>query len=174
VTADRSWLDARVEVRDSAIEGQGLFARAPIAAGEMVMRLGGREVDEAEMRRIEASGERYSAVQVDEGRHLLMAWDDPASRGNHSCEPNLWILDATTIAARRAIEAGDELTTDYATVTTSEAWAMSCACGSAGCRRFVRGTDWRLPELQVRYRGHFAPFIQRRIEALDEGDRQTP
>ncbi|MQA00444.1 MAG: SET domain-containing protein-lysine N-methyltransferase, partial [Dehalococcoidia bacterium] len=152
------------------IEGRGLFARASIAAGEAVSRLGGRLVDDPSMRAValEASraGGRYSALQVDEGLHLLMAWDDPASRGNHSCDPNLWMAGATTSVARRDIEAGEEVTTDYALFTADEAWSMPCACHSAACRGTVRGSDWRRPELQARYRGHFTPFLERRIEAI--------
>jgi hypothetical protein len=29
----------------------------------------------------------------------------------------------------------------------------------------VSGDDWKLPELQKRYEGHFSPYIQRRIDA---------
>ena len=28
----------------------------------------------------------------------------------------------------------------------------------------MTGDDWKLPELQTRYAGHFSPYIQRRIE----------
>ena len=38
------WVHPTVAVERSAIEGRGLFATAPLAAGELVMRLGGRVV----------------------------------------------------------------------------------------------------------------------------------
>lgn len=165
----RSWLDPRIEARGSEIEGHGLFALEPIEAGEVVIRLGGRLVDDAEMAEVARSDPRYSAMQVDEERHLLMAWNDPGSRGNHSCDPNLWLAGTYELAARRRIEPGEELTTDYATMTADggddEAWAMPCGCGAATCRGEVSSADWRRPDLRERYRGHFAPFIERRIEA---------
>ena len=43
-----SWLDPRVVVAPSPIEGRGLFARAPIEAGEVVMRLGGEVLTDEE------------------------------------------------------------------------------------------------------------------------------
>jgi hypothetical protein len=45
----------------------------------------------------------------------------PGGRGaggaNHSCDSNLWMLDAHTMGARHDIMAGEDLTLDYALVT---------------------------------------------------------
>jgi hypothetical protein len=35
-SAPQPWLDPRIEIAASSIEGRGLFAREPIAAGEVV------------------------------------------------------------------------------------------------------------------------------------------
>ncbi len=43
---------------------------------------------------------------------------------------------------------------------------FECACGSAQCRGKVSGHDWMLPELQLRYRGSFSPYLAKRIAAL--------
>jgi uncharacterized protein len=40
---------------------------------------------------------------------------------------------------------------------------MDCRCGGTGCRGTVTGADWHRADLQARYRGHFSPFIERRI-----------
>jgi uncharacterized protein len=109
---------------------------------------------------------RYNAVQIDEGLHLV---EQPriteTRRGsiNHSCDSNLWMADEATVVTRRDVADGEELTVDYALFTTDPAWTMDCNCGSPVCRRLVRGHDWKLPEVQNRYRGHFSPFINRRI-----------
>ena len=60
----------------------------------------------------------------------------PVRYGNHGCAPNLWMEDAVTVVARRAVAAGEELTVDYATQTGTEAWRMTCRCGApaATCR----------------------------------------
>jgi hypothetical protein len=53
---------------------------------------------------------------------------------------------------------------DYALFTAQPGWAMHCRCGSPLCRHRVTGNDWKLAGLRERYRGHFSPFINDRIE----------
>jgi len=154
------WLSERAEPRTSPIEGFGLFATAPIASGEVVIRLGGRVIDGAALRALEPP---YSAVTLDEDAHLLIDPAHPVRYGNHGCDPNLWHLDATTIAARRAIAADEELTIDYATHTLAPWWSMPCRCGSPLCRGQVTGEDWRLGSLRAAYGEHWTPALLRRI-----------
>ena len=158
------WLHPAVEVRGSGIEGLGLFATAPLAAGEVVLSLGGRVIDEAALAGLAPP---YSSVTLDEGWHLLIDPDHPVRYGNHGCDPNLWHADATTLVARRAIPAGAELTIDYATHTGVEGWGMDCRCGAAGCRGRVTGADWRRAELQRAYGEHWTPALLRKIRGLD-------
>lgn len=162
----RSWLDPRVAVRRSPIAGLGWFATAAIAAGEVVARWGGTVITDADLialeARWEATGEPYSCAALAEGQHLLQAADDPLRYGNHSCDPNLWLRDATTEIARHDIAAGGGLTFDYA-LATATPWTMPCRCGSPLCRHTITGDDWRDPALQARYRGHFSPFVEARI-----------
>jgi uncharacterized protein len=154
------WLSPQVAVRRSPIDGLGLFAAVPLAAGTVVERLGGRLVDDA---RLAATPEPYSSVTVAEGRHLLLDPAHPVRYGNHSCDPNLWHLDAVTIALRRDVAAGEELTVDYATHTGVESWSMRCRCGAAGCRGMVSGRDWRLPALRAAYGEHWTPALLARM-----------
>jgi hypothetical protein len=157
------WLNPKLVVGVSTIEGHGLIARARIEAGEECCRLAGELMTDEEFERHIADREHYSALAIDEHLHLVQPDDDPTAKGNHSCDPNLWLADAVTIVARRSISEGDEATIDYALVTVDPAWRMPCNCGSALCRRVVAGDDWRLPVLRERYVGHWSPFIERRI-----------
>ena len=166
----RSWLDPRVAVRPSPIHGLGLFALAPLGLGEVVEVLGGSTLDDGEVRAMMERGERYDGLVLGPGRSLRIEPDDwPGIHGNHSCHPNLWMAGAVTVIARFEIPAGAELTVDYALYTVSEWWAMPCACGAALCHQVVTGSDWRLPELQARYGGHFVPEVARRIGSLSLG-----
>jgi uncharacterized protein len=158
----RCWVDPRIEARPSAIEGLGLFASAPIRRGEVVGILGGRVVDDEELARIVRSREKYNTSAISEGWNVLLADDELIARGNHSCDSNLWMRDAVTLEARSDIEIGEEVTIDYALQTAVE-WEMRCNCGSRLCRRVVRGSDWRMPDVQKRYAGHFSPFLNARI-----------
>lgn len=81
---------------------------------------------------------------------------------NHSCDPNTWFA-GDVLVTRRAIPAGEELTYDYA--TGSDDVTMMCHCETYRCRQMISGDDWRIPQLQQRYAGHWAPALQRLIDA---------
>jgi hypothetical protein len=51
---------------------------------------------------------------------------------------------AYTLAARRPIAAGDEVTSDYGTSTGEADFAMPWSCGSALCRGTITGNDWHV------------------------------
>ena len=109
----RYWTDLRTEVRPSEIQGQGLFAREPILAGEVVEIIGGTLMTQAEFETFLASAKRFNAVQIAEDMRLVERTEVTKARGgsvNHSCDPNLWMADEATVVARRDIGAGEELT----------------------------------------------------------------
>lgn len=165
------WVDGRLAVGPSGIDGRGLFATAPVAAGEVIIRLGGRLVDTAELDRLIAAANAGARPYVDtvtvfEDRHLVLPPGTIAHCGNHSCDPNAWFVGGYDIAARRDIAAGEEVTTDYATSSGGPGFAMTCRCGSALCRGRITGGDWRRPELQQRYGSHWTPALLQRITDL--------
>ncbi|MFD9541511.1 SET domain-containing protein [Streptomyces sp. NPDC060022] len=162
-----SWLIPSAEIHSSPIAGQGLYATVPIPAGTAVMLLGGTLIDDAAL---VALTPPYSSLTVEPGRHLLLDPAHPVRYGNHSCDPTLWHIDATTLTARRRLEPGEELTVDYATHTGYESWTMACRCGTPVCRGTVTGSDWRLPGLQRRYAGHWSPPLRDRIRTLAAED----
>jgi hypothetical protein len=166
-----SWADERIAVSASPLAGRGTFALAPIAAGEIVFVWGGIVFTEAGVRGGTAKPGTIAAV--DEGVYLASpadAADHPADFTNHSCDPNLWLAGAVTLVARRAISVGEEVTGDYAMWEAHESYvaAWRCHCASPLCRGRLTGRDWRLRDLQERYRGHFSPFINTRIVTMAE------
>jgi hypothetical protein len=158
-----SWLNPKLIVRESPIAELGLFAIAPVERSEQCCRLAGELMSDNRFRVHVAGRARYSALAVDERLHLVQSDDGPTTKGNHSCDPSMWLADSLTVVARRPITAGDEATIDYALLTVEPTWSMVCKCGSALCRELVTGEDWRLPGLRARYEGHWSPFIERRI-----------
>ena len=160
------WLDPRGAAGPSPIADTGLFATAPIVAGEVVMRLGGEVLTDDEFRDRTRHMDHYSGLAIDNGLNLLLPDDGPTNFGNHSRDSNLWMDDAVTVSARRDIAPGDGLTIDYALQTADLSWSMRCTCGSPVCCVSITNEDWHRPELQQRYAGHFSPFINRRIAAL--------
>lgn len=67
------WQHPDVAVRPSPIAGKGLFARAPIPAGTVVSRLGGRLAATAQLRELIATTDSYvDTIAVTEELHLVL------------------------------------------------------------------------------------------------------
>lgn len=151
----------------SVVEGRGLIAVAPIAAGEIVAIKGGHIVDTATMHGL-PERLRNTDVQIADGFHLValdLAEYEPVMLFiNHSCEPNVGFGGNIVLVAMREIEPGEELTTDYALFDDYEG-AMECRCRTPSCRGTIGGRDWQRPELQRRYGGYFSWYLQRKQAA---------
>ena len=167
----RTWTDPRIEFRTSRISGDGMFAREPIKKGETVCIVGGITMTDSEFATFQSTYSLYNSIQIDDHLHLV---EDPEitrhqeGSMNHSCDSSAWMDDEVTLVARRDIESGEEVTVDYALFTTQSNWMLDTR-GSPHCRRIITGDDWRRKDVQERYRNHFSPFINRRIEKLMKG-----
>jgi hypothetical protein len=160
------WIDPRLEVRDSAVHGRGLYARESMGSGEVALIWGGTVFSEADVQagRVQPG----TLTLVEEGLYLGDPIGQPGAdfHLNHSCDSNLWMRDALTLVTRDVVEEDEELTVDYALWETDPEWTIeACRCGSPRCRGRVTGRDWRLPELQARYGEHFSPVVLGRIRA---------
>jgi uncharacterized protein len=170
------WLHPDLEVRPSPIAQLGLFARAPIAADTVVSRVGGRLVSGAQLDALFADtaqrpGQPYiDTISVGDDLHLVLPPGQLNHFGNHSCDPNLWWIDVYTLAARRPISAGEEVTNDYGTSSAVAGFSMRCTCGSPLCRRTVTGRDWERADLQERYGDHWIPLLLDRIKQGRQAD----
>ena len=170
----QTWTDPRIEFRTSRISGYGMFAREPFKEGEVVCIVGGNAMTDSEFADFQAIHRNYNSIQIDENLHLV---EDPEvtrdleGSMNHSCDSNAWMGDEATLVARQDIQAGEEVTIDYALFTTQSNWMLDtrCRCGSPYCRRIITGDDWMREDVQERYRDHFSPFINRRIARLMKG-----
>ncbi len=109
-----------------------------------------------------------SEIQITDGLHLAALTEEEYEPVmlflNHSCDPNVGFAGNVVLVAMRKVAPDEELTTDYALFDTS-AGEIACACGASSCRHRVTGQDWQLPELQARYSGFFAWYLQRRIDS---------
>ena len=117
----------KVEVRDSAISGQGIFARALIREGDVVLAWSPKVLTAEEVERLPANEREHYTYP--EGNHVL--WMQPPERYvNHSCEPNTHVVGRSDVALRD-IHPGEEVTSDYVDL---EAEGFVCNCGSKICR----------------------------------------
>ena len=146
--------------------GHGSVVIEPIRAGETIAAFGGRCITRDELSLLSTSQQRRS-IQIDDTLFLAGSPEpEPADFVNHSCEPNCGMSGSVLIVALRDILIGEHLTYDYAMSDGSDYDEFECSCGSALCRGKVTGHDWMLPELQLRYRGYFSPYLSRRIADL--------
>jgi uncharacterized protein len=165
--AAQSYRSPKTVVKDSPIQGRGLFAREPIARGEIVAIKGGSIFDATTLRELSA---RLGPAEIQIGDGLFIGplaadeREDSMLFTNHSCEPNIGVQGQIVFVAMRDIEAGEELTHDWATID-DDTYEMRCRCGAGTCRGTITGQDWRRKELQERYRGYMSWYLQRKIDA---------
>jgi SET domain-containing protein len=145
-------MPSKIIRRNSKIHGQGVFATAPIKAGEEVVEYKGKLRSHAEV------DEEYGGH--DDGHTFLFILNDDyvidANIGgntarwiNHGCAPNCkaYVIgdesddprkDRVVIEALRDIAPGEELTYDYdiqveGPISAEERKLWACRCGAPNC-----------------------------------------
>jgi uncharacterized protein len=159
----------------SAIEGRGLVAIAPIAAGELVAIKGGHIVTTAALQSLPERLQN-SEIQIADGFHLVALEEaeyEPVMLFiNHSCEPNVGFAGNTVLVAMRHISPGEELTTDYVLFDDYDG-SMQCQCRTPSCRGTIDGRDWQRPELQSKYGSYFSSYLLSRVACQPGADEGT-
>ncbi len=166
-----NFLSPKVAVRactDKA--GRGVYAVNGIEAGEVVAVWGGRIVGRAQAEAITPDLRRY-IVQVEDEQFLApLEPIDAAELINHCCQPSCGLSGQITLVALRRIQPGEEITFDYATTDSSAFLEFPVSCSKAPCRQKVCCDDWRRADVQAANRGHFSPYLQRRIDRARKAD----
>ena len=166
-----NFLAPSIVIRELDGTGRAAFTERALPRGTVVATFGGTASDFAGLGRFDA--DRVSrSIQIDDDRFLVGSRTaEPGDFLNHSCEPNCGMRNATQVATMRDVEAGEELTFDYAMTDTAPYDEFTCGCRTRRCRGSVRADDWKIPELRERYDGWFAPHVARRI-ASERGARR--
>ncbi|MEM9039999.1 MAG: SET domain-containing protein-lysine N-methyltransferase [Actinomycetota bacterium] len=161
-----------VEVRSLGSVGDGVFLTAPVSQGTPIAVFGGRAVPGDVFRLLPESRQRH-ALQVHDDVYLV--GDVNPTVGdlvNHSCDPTGLLVGQIVLVASRDLDAGEELTFDYATCDSTSYDEFECECGTARCRGKVTANDWMEPAVRKQYAGHFSPYLATKIARLerDEAD----
>lgn len=167
-----SYLTPKAIEREGAINGFGAFAIEKIKKGEIVFVKGGYILTRESML-VEKLGYNYWPLSD----KLFLAPKKNSTKKeikkilvvvNHSCNPNCGLRGEITGVAMRDIEINEEITMDYAMLDDEEdeEYNLICTCGERNCRGKITGKDWLRPELQKRYKGYFAAYLQEKIDAL--------
>ena len=153
-----------------------MFTAAPIGPSETVTVWGSTILltsdDIAGAKASEWCARGFVWIAIDEG--IFLAGQVPDCEQdltnfiNHACDPNVWMSSKVTLTTRKNILSGDEYTIDYALFESDETWVsrFGCLCESSFCRGRLSRQDWRRPDLQSRYRGHFLPLINKRTRSV--------
>lgn len=122
---------------ESAIAGTGLFVGQAVAAGQGIFPIDdGQLITSERPLRPEAGEWEYHCDMIAGGQVVLLT--GPERFINHCCDPNAYcrIIDGRRwVVARRAIHAGQEITTDYCVNSAIPDFTWDCHCGAARCRR---------------------------------------
>jgi len=148
------------EVFGSAVSGFGIRARVAIRAGEVVFRGEERAQRMATFRHVMSTWpakdietfRRYAYPVSDQVRILWDERPEDWAPQNHSCDPNT-AYRGLDVVALRDIEAGEELTLDYAGFCNEDMAPFECRCGARGCRGWITGRPGNSVELREREAG---------------------
>lgn len=138
---------SRIQVKQSGVHGRGVYAVAPIAAGDKVIEYKGERIDwqEAERRHPHDPSDPNHTFyfQLESGLTIDALYGGNDARWiNHSCAPNCEteeIQGRVWIKALRDLQPGEELFYDYRLVldaryTAKLKRAYQCLCGAPNCR----------------------------------------
>lgn len=133
-------------IRYSGAGGYGIYAVSGIRKGEVIYRGEGRSQRMVTLSHVDTCWteeerevfRRYAYPVSDE---VFLLWDDDPMEWapqNHSCRPNTE-FDGLDLVALRHIDAGEELTIDYATFCSETMEPFDCRCGAPNCRGRIAG-----------------------------------
>ncbi len=143
-----------IVVRESEIQGKGVFAKTRIRKGRCIIEYTGERItpDEETRRYDDEAMERHHTFlfHVDEETTIDGAVGGSDARFiNHSCDPNCEAVDdegRIYIYAMKTIHGGDELLYDYNFELDEDddeeiTKRYVCHCGSPNCRGTILNTE---------------------------------
>jgi SET domain-containing protein len=143
---------AKVIVKESSINGLGVFSLRSIAKGELVLAIDDSRIVTPELLLDESNGEFEYHCDYLADKVILMKF--PERHINHSCDPNTFVRTISGIRyvfALRPISSFEEITYDYCINGFGDV-LWECNCGSPRCRKTIHSDFFHLPHgLQVEY-----------------------
>ena len=124
-----------VDVRPSAIDGQGAFAAEAIPARLKIGEIRGESISVRDARIRATRSERIMIVELSAKKAIDFSKSaDPMRYTNHSCQPNARLCiraGRVEFYALRDIAPGTEITVNYG--PTHHEGRLACRCGAEGC-----------------------------------------
>jgi SET domain-containing protein len=124
-----------VDVRPSAIDGNGAFAAEAIPPRLKIGEIRGESISVQQARIRATRSERIMIVELSDKKAIDFTTSaDPMRYTNHSCQPNARLCirnGRVEFYALKAIATGDEITVNYG--PTHHEGRLTCRCGAPGC-----------------------------------------
>jgi len=124
-----------VDVKPSAIDGQGAFAAEAIPARRKIGEIRGESVSVRVARQRARGQQRIMIVEVSDRRAIDASNSSDSLRfTNHSCRPNAVLRirqGRVEFYAMRDVAPGEEITVNYG--ETHHEGRLRCRCGAVGC-----------------------------------------
>lgn len=84
---------------------------------------------------------------------------------NHSCDGNIGFAKNGDFIARRNIRKGEELSYDYAFLSSGRrVFIRRCLCKSKNCRKVITGNDWKNKKVQKKNYHYLHPYLKNQIK----------
>ena len=148
---------ADVLVSGSKIHGLGVFATRDFTEGETILIIDdSRIVDGQHPLRADLGEHNYHCDYLAGGKVVLLR--SPERHINSSCAPNTYVKTVNAVrlvVARRAIQAGEELTYDYI-IDCHGGIVWQCSCGALRCRGTIVSSFFELP---VEWQKQYLPLL---------------
>ncbi len=151
----KPWVSEAVEVRQSGMEGKGVYAVRDIKEGDVIGVFGGIVVPEDEISTLtrvvpEDKLNIDHAMYIYPGFIMLHDYEngcDPLCFVNHSCEPSAKVVSGIVLVACRDIPTGEEISWNYTETDDVGNWSyeFKCQCGAPSCKGLVQvGPKYRV------------------------------
>ncbi len=125
---------ADIVVKNSKIQGKGVFAARDFKKGEVIIRWSScsRIISKKKLAKLPKSKKKFVS-HYQRGKYVLFS--SPGKYVNHSCNSNTKAKNDCDVAIR-AIKKGEEITADY--ILEKVPVSMKCKCGSKNCKRIIK------------------------------------
>jgi SET domain-containing protein len=143
-----------VSVRNSEMQGRGVFSNTDFQVGEVVL-----EIDDSHVVTDETllTPEQHE-FDLDYVGDKTILMQSPEKFINHSCDPNTYVKTfhgVRTVLAMKPIKKDEEITYDYA-INGDNDGTFECHCGSRCCRGVYQGDFFKL---SVERQREYLPFL---------------
>lgn len=161
-----SWMNPKLEVRDTKKYGKGVFAKSDLKKDEVLAVFGGyiMTLDEENSlpNTISDLAHQISdnfVIGINNSKDI-----QSVDFFNHNCKPNAGFNGQIFLVSMQNILEREEITFDYAMVLGgNKPYSLKCSCGDKNCRKIITNIDWKDKKLQKKYKGYFQWYLTEKI-----------